>query len=66
MKCRVAPMLEREHGIHFGHYVILSHIHNGIIYPKQLADRMGTPTSMVSRFIEVLQIKSFFSRSLDP
>jgi DNA-binding MarR family transcriptional regulator len=66
MKCRVAPMLEREHGIHFGHYIILSHIHNGIIYPKQLADRMGTPPSMVSRILEELQSKTFISRSLDP
>lgn len=66
MKSRVAPMLEREHGIHFRHFVILGHIHSGVKYPKQLADLMFTLPSMVSRILEELQSKAFISRSLDP
>jgi len=66
MKNHVAPMLEREHGVEFKHFVVLERIEGGAIYPRQLALSMMIAPSHISRMLEELSGFELISRSLDP
>jgi len=66
MKNHVAPMLEREHGVEFKHFVVLERIEGGAIYPRQLALSMMIAPSHISRMLEELSQLELISRSLDP
>ena len=66
MKNHIAPMLEREHGLEFKHFVVLERIEGGAIYPRQLALSMMIAPSHISRMLEELGQFELITRSLDP
>ena len=71
MKNHVAPMLEREHGVEFKHFVVLERIatytsEGEAIYPRQLALSMMIAPSHISRMLEELSTLGLITRSLDP
>lgn len=66
MKRHVAPRLEREHGVQFKHFLVLTSISHGHLSPGALAEALGMPPSEVSRALDVLSQKGLVRRELDP
>jgi DNA-binding MarR family transcriptional regulator len=65
MKRNVAPMLEREHQMDFGDFMVLQTIDRGANYPGLLCERASISPSGVSRMLENLTKRDLVRRSLD-
>jgi DNA-binding MarR family transcriptional regulator len=65
MKRNVAPMLEREHQMDFGDFMVLNTIDRGANYPGLLCERASISPSGVSRMLETLTKRDLVLRSLD-
>jgi DNA-binding MarR family transcriptional regulator len=65
MKRHVAPMLEREHGLEFKDFIVLSAIEDGANYPGLICGRLALTPSTVSRLIDDLVKGELIVRRLD-
>ena len=65
MKRRVAPMLEREHGVDFKDFLALNAIQAGASYPSLMCGRLAMTPSNVSRQLESLSRHGLVRRRLD-
>jgi DNA-binding MarR family transcriptional regulator len=65
MKRNVAPILEREHQMDFGDFMVLNTIDRGANYPGLLCERTSISPSGVSRMLENLTKRDLVRRSLD-
>ncbi|MBB6098324.1 DNA-binding MarR family transcriptional regulator [Deinobacterium chartae] len=66
MKRDVAPLLAREHGMEFKHYVLLDRVASGALYPRELSTCLALPPSHISRVLDELSGHGLLRRSLDP
>jgi DNA-binding MarR family transcriptional regulator len=65
MKRHVVPMLEREHQMDFGDFMVLNTIDRGANYPGLICERASISPSGVSRMLETLTKRDLVRRSLD-
>jgi DNA-binding MarR family transcriptional regulator len=65
MKRNVAPILEREHQMDFGDFMVLNTIDRGANYPGLLGERCSISPSGISRMLENLTKRDLVLRSLD-
>jgi DNA-binding MarR family transcriptional regulator len=65
MKRNVAPILERQHSMDFGDFMVLNTIERGANYPGLLGERCAISPSGVSRMLENLTKRDLVRRSLD-
>ena len=65
MKRNVSPILEREHNMDFGDFMILNTIERGANYPGLLCERCAVSPSGISRMLENLTKRDLVRRSLD-
>ena len=66
IKREVVPLLERKHGADFFDFMVLDAIHDGAVYPGQVAETFVLEPSKVSRILEGLGKRHLIQRSLDP
>ena len=65
MKRNVTPLLEREHSMDFGDFMVLNTIERGANYPGLLCERCAISPSGISRMLENLTKRDLVRRSLD-
>lgn len=65
MKRHVVPVLEREHNMDFGDFMVLSAIDRGANYPTELCSLISIPASGISRMLENLTKLEIVKRTLD-
>lgn len=65
MKQDVGPLLAERHGIDLRRYFVLQAIHHGHAYPKQLAEALDMPPSLLSRYLEQLVKAGLLERQID-
>lgn len=66
LKQGVAPVLAAQHDLDLRRYLVLQAIRGGQSYPKQLAQALDFPPTLLSRYLEQLTRAGLLERALDP
>ncbi len=62
----LSPRLVAAHGLELRAYLILGAIDRGVIYPSDLALRLGLPRDATSRLLHPLLKQNLITRQIDP
>ncbi|MDB5046218.1 MAG: MarR family transcriptional regulator [Deinococcus sp.] len=65
MKQDIEPLLAEHHDLDLRRYFILQGIRHGLVYPKQLAEKLDFPPTLLSRYLEQLTSSGLIERQID-
>ena len=66
IKQGVQPLIAEKYGLDIRKYFILQNIRHGKVYPKQIAENLDIPSTLLSRYLDGLHTQGFIERRIDP
>lgn len=66
IKQGVQPQMAEKYGLDIRRYFILQNIRHGRVYPKQIAENLDIPSTLLSRYLEALVTQGLVERTIDP
>lgn len=66
IKQGVQPLIAQKYGLDIRRYFILQNIRHGKVYPKQIAENLDMPSTLLSRYLDQLVTQGFAARQIDP
>lgn len=66
IKQSVQPLIAEQYGLDIRKYFILQNIRHGRVYPKQIAENLDMPSTLLSRYLDGLHTQGLIERQIDP
>lgn len=66
IKQGVQPLIAEKYGLDIRRYFILQNIRHGKVYPKQIAENLDMPSTLLSRYLDQLDTQGYIARQIDP
>lgn len=66
IKQGVQPLIAEKYGLDIRKYFILQNVRHGKVYPKQIAEHLDMPPTLLSRYLDQLVTQGYLARQIDP